>query len=175
MTREIRAWDKIDQKMRYDIELILSRNSIINQSFCVDFCGIDDANETDLKDVELMENTGFLDKKGKKIFTGDLVKGIFRIQTGEEKLRRNVKIGIYKEMEVVGHIIFNKEKGSYFFDTNFKYYYFHSFWKGVGRTKFEKEKNAWSETYDTPKNYLSAVRHKIEVIGNIYEYNHLLD
>src|SRR4051812_17759551 len=63
-TIKFRAWDKANNKFHYDFDLTSQFDGRISWNY----------ETTELTDIELMQFTGLLDKNGKEIYEGDILK-----------------------------------------------------------------------------------------------------
>ena len=113
MKPKFRVWDKLDKEIYEVGEIHWFRGEF-------DFIGDGITFKRDADEVELMQSTGLLDKNGKEIFEGDIVKCSGLLGTIESfkamwicsfvKYNNYQKVGFFaQEIEVVGNIYENPE------------------------------------------------------------------
>lgn len=118
MIPKFRAWDKHGQKMFANDQLIIWNGNVYANDSKKLTCN--NLKGWSIDDEYLMQSTGLIDKKGKEIFEGDVVKCNGLLGTIESfkamwicsfvKYNNYQKVGFFaQEIEVVGNIYENPE------------------------------------------------------------------
>lgn len=144
-TIKFRAWDKKEKYMSVAFTLQDASYEGFPRPFT------DDNGECDTRaEYEVMQFTGLLDKNGKEIYEGDIVKVLDRDWTDAEKDTRTLIV-----------------------------YFHHGMFELISKEGIEELESDSPDIYNhkwiTAKIYREYGRDKFEVIGNIYEQSHLLD
>lgn len=154
---KFRAWD--------DGVMIYSDSFSCDQY--VDYAWLCKFFESIRSDAIIMQWTGLTDKDGVNVYEGDQFKITMSVNA-DDRIMRGSSYSTYKEVECIFRVLFNPSDASFILSTNTKNTYKTTFFRGTGRTKSERDANAYREITGAIKCPISRVK-EFEIIGNIYQ------
>ncbi|PGU29628.1 hypothetical protein COD66_23270 [Bacillus cereus] len=162
--REIkfRAWDKFSEEM-----IIVTEIDFFNKVITALFRGHLE-NKYEFDEVELMQFTGLLDKNGKEIYEGDIVRYTSNERIGTRGNYKN-SYSVYGDVEITGVVKFGniehhhdyKHILAFFVDSNDSISYDSYF--------YSDSKNRGPQKHTSKLTKPLLLKKEYEVIGNVYE------
>ena len=143
---KFRVWDKTNEKM---FTAMISFNLDDGVHSCTFISNYGDEITSDIKDLVIMQFTGLLDKNGKEIYEGDILKSSGEIKLQLSEFPKEIYSPYWELSEVVFH-------------------------KGAFMRIIRAQENSWfGKIPSDPQKIFNPEEHE-EIVGNVYETPELI-